>query len=266
MPRVLSVTTSLGTRWEAYSQALIASMLPAWERIVIDGRKRWSPTGFVGHVVDRDVDYVVHVDEDCFLLEASGIDDVIAQMERDPSIVAAGVPDGGYYYREHNPAALNLFFVIFRADALRKAWRNRDAWSNLRYESTYGEEVARQRPELDLSRVRWDEGEPYYPLFWSLLADGGRFLYLEERLRRDRWSSLVVSPSGRVIAEHLWYLRLWFSQDVMPGHDCPNVARYMAVELDIKERHASDLRFKLARARSTAARLARRFLRSGAPS
>ena len=169
-------------------------------------------------------------------------------------IVAAGIPDGGHYYREKNPAALNLFFCIFRLDALREAWRDRDCWSAYKFHPSYGNEVLSQRPELNLKRVSWEDGEPYYPLFWCLLSKGGRFFYLKEQLNRSRWSSCVTLDSGQVIAEHLWYLRNWFSKEVMPGHDCSNRQRYEHLRNEILFQYKADPRFLIPLARNSVCR------------
>lgn len=259
MSRVLAVTASMGTKWESYSQALLAQHVPHWRRIVVDGRKNWTPIGFIEHVIDADVDYVVHVDEDCFIRAREPLLALIEAMERDDGLVAAGIPDGGHYYRQHNPAALNLFFVVFRMDALRKAWAGRNGWAALRFQPAFADEVTRQWPALDPARISWDDmAEPYYPLFWSLLSSGGRFLYLGEQLDRTRWSTRVMSQSGEVIAEHLWYLRQWFSQTVMPGHDLPNAQRFEQFEAELMARPESGLRLRCALACGHARRLMRR--------
>lgn len=258
MPRVLAVTTSMGTKWESYSQALLAQHFPDWERLVIDGRREWSPTGFIEHAVQCDAQYVVHVDEDCFLQSREAMHEVLQAFDADPDLVAAGIPDGGHYYRALNPAALNLFFVVFRTDALRAAWSRRRQWSEMAFRPEFGEEVLRQFPQLETARIDWSDAEPYYPLFWSLLAAGGRFLYLPCELNRSRWSTLVRSPGGHVIAEHLWYLRVWFSQDTLPGHDCSNISRYRRFENDLWRRPESGLRFRALLGAMTARRLARR--------
>jgi hypothetical protein len=260
MARVLAVTTSMGTPWESYSQALLARHVPEWERLIIDGRRNWVSTGFIDRVVQADADYVVHVDEDCFVQSRTGLLAMIDAFERDKSLVAAGIPDGGHYYREHNPAALNLFFVVFRMDALRKAWEQKPQWSTARFRPEYGTEVMRQQPTLDESRIKWaDAAEPYYGLFWTLMAAGGRFLYLGENLNRSRWSTQVLFE-GQPIAEHLWYLRNWFSDEVMAGHDCANGERYRRFQAELLAQPGSGLRFRASVARMRLRSLLRRTL------
>jgi hypothetical protein len=255
---VLCVTTSLGTRWEAYSQTLLALNVPEWERLVVDGRRNWSPTGFIEQVIHHDADYVVHVDEDCFVQSREALLQLIQMFDEDSGLVAAGIPDGGCYYRERNPAALNLFFVVFRASALRDAWMARDSWPSLGFRNEYAEQVEQQCPYLDQDRIGWMKTEPYYPLFWSLLGSGGRFLYLREELRRERWSSRVSLPGGENLAEHLWYLREWFSDEVMPGHDCSNKSRYEGMESELRARWGRSPRFWTRLGISHAQRLIRR--------
>jgi hypothetical protein len=248
----------MGTRWESYSQALVAQHFPEWQRKVVDGRTGWTPTGFIEHAVREDVDFVVHVDEDCFVQSREAMFEVLARFESDPSLVAAGIPDGGHYYRALNPAALNLFFVVFRMDALRQAWSRRADWAATPFRPEFARTVQQQFPDLDPARIDWGQSEPYYPLFWSLLEAGGRFLYLPGELNRHRWSTVVHSPSGRVVAEHLWYLRQWFSDAVFPGHDCPNVDRYRSYERELWQRPESGLRFRALLAASNVRRFARR--------
>jgi len=257
--RVLLVTTSMGTRWEAYSQTLLRLLLPEWNRLVIDGRRDWSPTGFVSTVIKQEVDFVVHVDEDCFLESRSAMLRLIEAFENDPTLVAAGIPDGGCYYRDRNPAALNLFFTVFRFTALKAAWESRESWSTLSFQPEFAAQVRDQCPHLDQHRIRWTEKEPYYPLFWSMLRAGGQFLYLREELRRGIWSSRVRLTTGQPIAEHLWYLRQWFSDQVMPGHDCSNRRRYESMAADIRARWRGDPRFWLQLGAMRAKALARRW-------
>jgi hypothetical protein len=260
MTRVVAVTMSMGTKWESYSQALVAQQFPRWDRLLVDGRKGWSPTAFIEHALKRDAEYLVHVDEDCFVQSPQAMGEILQAMREQPDLVAAGIPDGGHYYRALNPAALNLFFVVFRMEPLREAWSRRDQWAHTQFREEFARDVMRQFPQLDRSRIDWAGSEPYYPLFWNLLAQGGRFLYLPHELNRTRWSTVVQSPSGRPVAEHLWYLREWFSTRTLPGHDCPNVSRYRSFERELWRRPESGLRFGAMLGAMTTRRIARRLL------
>ncbi|RUM35531.1 MAG: hypothetical protein DSY58_06760 [Desulfobulbus sp.] len=200
----------------------------------------------------------MHVDEDCFVESRNALLELVSFLNENPGIVAAGIPDGGHYYRDHNPAALNLFFVIFRMDSLRTAWKEKERWNTLQFRDEFKKDVLRQCRDLDQNRVQWDEAEPYYPLFWSLLNSGGRFLYLNHTLEEKRWSTQVSMPSGKILAEHLWYLRQWFSDDVMPGHNCPNRLRYELLRTRLLKRHRKSIWFKMVLTWMQSKRLARR--------
>jgi hypothetical protein len=251
----------MGSKWESYSQALIAQQFPTWQRLLVDGRRDWTPTLFIEHALNRDAEYLVHVDEDCFMQSSQAMEEILQVMRQRPELVAAGIPDGGHYCRSLNPAALNLFFVVFRMDPLRAAWSRRHQWGDTGFVEEFAHDVMQQCPHLDRSLIDCAASEPYYPLFWSLLAHGGRFLYLPHGLNRSRWSTIVQSPSGRPAAEHLWYLREWFSSRTLPGHDCPNVERYRSFERELWQRPESGLRFGATVGAMNARRIARRLLR-----
>ncbi len=243
MARTITVTTSLGTKWEAYSQTLLKMHVPEWPRVIIDGRCDWTPTGFVTKVLSLDSDYICHVDEDCFVSSREALLKLVAIFENDPSVVAAGIPDGGYYYRERNPAALNLFFIMFRTESLAKAWAQLERGEECSFQPEYAKEVTRQWPNLDLGRVNCDLVEPYYPLFWNMIKNGGKFFYLGEKLDSKRWSSTVLLPSGEAIAEHMWYLRNWFSKKTMQGHDSRNVDRYLNLQRHLHRTYLTKIEF-----------------------
>lgn len=251
----------MGTRWESYSQLLLKQLVPEWKCLVVDGRKNWSPIGFISQVIDADADYIIHVDEDCFIESRSALLKLISFLDDNPQFVAAGIPDGGHYYRDHNPAALNLFFVVFRVGALRVAWKEKRRWEKLKFRDEFAEGVLCQCKMLDTSRIKWDEAESYYPLFWSLLGDGGKFLYLDPKLLTKRWSTQICLPSGEILAEHLWYLRQWFSEAIMQGHDCPNCARYEQFRVELMKKNGISLRFRLSLAYLHAKRFIRRILK-----
>src|SRR5262245_1462651 len=128
MSLVTTVTTSMLTKWTIYSQCLLAHHTPEWNRVIVDGRFNWHPLMFVQEITSTRSKYILHIDEDCFLLNRQGILKIVEEMEEREDIVAAGIPDGGIYYREKNAAALNLFFVLFRRDALLHAWDMRAKW------------------------------------------------------------------------------------------------------------------------------------------
>ncbi len=91
--------------------------------------KNWHPLDFLEPALAEDSDYVVHIDEDAFLLDPEQLSRLVAEMSRDPELAAAGVPDGGTPYRHHNPYACNLFFAVFKTAVLRETIARRSDWN-----------------------------------------------------------------------------------------------------------------------------------------
>src|SRR5688500_6970617 len=97
--KLLFVTTSLGTKWESYSQSLIELGYPESTRLVVDGTRNWFPLMFLEPALAHDSDYTIHIDEDCFLFDTGQLKQLIRYLENHDEIVMAGIPDGGNYYR-----------------------------------------------------------------------------------------------------------------------------------------------------------------------
>lgn len=213
--RVLFVTSSFRTRWEIYSQALIRASGLAHRVLLLDGRSNWHPLNFVAPALAADSDFIVHMDEDAFLLDPGQLDRLLAEMQADPEIAAAGVPDGGTPYRRHNPYACNLFFTVFQTALLRKLMERKPDWRSLRFDPAFTRHL---RPPPPLSgTVEPDEFEPYYPLFWLILEQGLQIRYLSSSLDPQSMASQVFcGDESRPMVLHGWHLRKWFSRDVDP--------------------------------------------------
>lgn len=253
------LTVSMGTRWEAYGQAVLDVELPRTRKIIVDGRFGWHPTLFLDHLADVETDYVVLIDEDCFVCSGHSLKSLISILDERRDLAAAGVPDGGTYYRNHNPAALNLFFVVFRTAALKAALQPARQGDTDVFRPEYALAVNDGLPDLDHDRINVGDGEPYYWVFWRLLQRGWKFLYLQDRVDNRDWASRVSVPGSDIICVHLWYLRLWFSDECMPGHDCANRERYQAIERKIRQRYRWSGRFWIGLLTGHARRLLRRF-------
>jgi hypothetical protein len=233
-PTLLFVTTSLGTKWESYSQALIARGYPESKRIVIDGTTNWSPLMFLQTALEEESDYTVHVDEDCFLYDPAQLGALIEKMEARQDIVLAGTPDGGHYYREHNPYACNLFFMVFKTDRIRSLMLQNPQWESYRFSTDF-----KKGSELDLSfvnlhGVKYDDFEPYYGFFWMILKGSDKILYLRNGLNPEFLSTDLHFTNGKIpLARHMWYLRDWHREELGPHDKIPNRNRYLMVEKEI---------------------------------
>lgn len=216
-PKLLFVTQSLGTRWEVYSQALIRASGLADRVIVLDGRSQWHPLNFVDQALAYESDYIVHVDEDCFLLDPTQLSALISDMMDDPDVVAAGVPDGGTPYRSRNPLACNLYFTVFKTAALREAIVHCLDWRSLRFQAEYADHLTQVRKPIALPPQESLEYEPYYPLFWLILAQAKKIIYLCSSMDTACMASQVFFGSEtQPMALHGWHLRKWFSPEIDP--------------------------------------------------
>ena len=229
--KVLFVTSSLRTRWLYYSQALVARHFPKAARVVLDGRREWSPLGFLSSVLKSEADYIVHIDEDCFLLDARPLNELIAWMDTQPDVALAGTPDGGVPYRNHNPLACNLFFAVFKRKAVATLVREHPKWRHYRYSDEF---AGRGAPSQSLSSsdlVSFDDYEPYYPFSWLVLRGGRRIEYLRAELNPRYWSTDVRwhKEDASVIARHMWWVRDWKSLETKPEREC-NRHRYERLE------------------------------------
>jgi hypothetical protein len=185
------------------------------------------------------------VDEDCFTTSGEVLKELIAYLDGHPEIGAAGIPDGGHFYRRKNAAAVDLFFVVFRGCALREAWARMSQRPAPAYDADYGVDVLTQRPELDEKLIDWNGVEPYYPVFWALRRNGHRFLRLKNAFVESRSSTRVLAPSGTVVAEHLWYLRQWFSRVAMPGSVLPNPERHDDLKRELLQRYGRSASYRV---------------------
>lgn len=255
-PTLLFVTTSLGTKWESYSQALIERGYPSHKRIVLDGTRNWSPLRFLGPALSEDSDYTIHVDEDCFLYDPSQLDLLISQMEEDKDIVLAGTPDGGSFYRDHNPYACNLFFLVFKTRPIREMIESNPEWMSYKFKEGFKRAVDLDIESLDQSRVQYDDFEPYYGFFWMIFESKKKIAYLKSQVNPKFLSTDVfITISSTPLARHMWYLRSWNMTESDPYEQVPNRERYLAVERDILSSFGHENGFRRALSTSHRTRL-----------
>jgi hypothetical protein len=242
--KLLFITTSLGTKWESYSQTLIELGYPSHKRILVDGTKNWSPLKFLPVALDQDSDYTIHIDEDCFLYDAHQLDKLISYMDQREDIVLAGTPDGGHYHRDHNPYACNLFFLIFKTQAIREVLSRNPAWSGLRFKESFKETADLDISLLDQSLLNYDDFEAYYAFSWSVIESGKKIAYLKATLNPTLMSTDIYFD-GEVLplVRHMWYLRSWFVAEPDIHLKVPHRQRYLALEKEIHLLFGKDPRF-----------------------
>lgn len=228
--KITFITSSIGSKWESYSQSLIKINFPECRRIVVDGSQNWDPLYFVSHVKKVDTDYLVLVDEDCFLFDRQQLLELIKWMESHDNCGILATPDGGTYHRDYNPIACNTFFAIFRTVTLKKVTQD-NAWRELKYNNIVNDVTTEHLSSLDLERISYDKLEPYYPVFWACLKNKFTIRYIIPTLNMDLLASEVfVNGAVTPMLTHMWWLRSWNSKEIEPYLKVSNFERYEVFE------------------------------------
>lgn len=240
--RVTFVTASMGTKWTAYSQALLSLHFPNWRRIVIDGFANWEPLYFTSLFKKVDSEYVVLVDEDCFILGDQQLTGLLDYMDQHPEIAITGTPDGGTFHRDYNPVACNTFFLIIRSLAVKQIEENSN-WRTLQYSDVAHMADLNHLPLLDDKRTDFQKSEPYYPFFWWILKSGSKIRYLVPTVEPKTLSSAFATHDQQTpLFLHMWWLREWYSEQVDPYLKVSNLSRYQALKAHFLEPEFSKLR------------------------
>jgi O-methyltransferase len=176
--------------------------------------------------LQTEAEWLVNIDEDVFALDYGRILDLIHHMERH-GFEAAGLPDGGYLRpRSHNPLVLNPFFNVFNLRRIRSL-------SNLDYSSMSPDLIA--KAPVTLSRqYRYDDFEPFYPLFFALHRANIRFLYLAGETHSDGISTILHDHEGRPLLIHTWFGRRYHEPAIKQRID----DRYREVR-DLRDRESA---------------------------
>ena len=119
--RVVIVTRSMSDVLYERSEAL--QTLP-YRRIKITGLNHWrNATDYLHLLFEIDADWVINMDEDCFVFDSGRIEGILAHM-RSNGFDFCGIPDGGAcIHRFHNPLVTNPFFNIFNVARIRPGLR-----------------------------------------------------------------------------------------------------------------------------------------------
>jgi hypothetical protein len=232
--KLLFITTSLGTKWESYSQTLIELGYPSQKRILVDGTKDWSPLNFLKVALDEDSDYTVHIDEDCFLYDPRQLHRLISFMEECDDVVLAGTPDGGHYHRDHNPYACNLFFLVFKTGAIRDLLAVNPRWMSLEFQESFKSKVNLDISSLDQSLLNYDNFEPYYAFSWAIIDGGKKITYLKTAVNPFLLSTDVYFDGDALpLVRHMWYVRSWFMTEPGSHLKIPHRERYSNLQKEI---------------------------------
>jgi hypothetical protein len=237
LPGASPLAASLSSPHGQQGRSESRTVNPAWMlRQYLARRIAFDPLRPVLRGLNLPVDYVVHVDEDCFLLDADQLRETIEYMERHPEVLLAGPADGGTPYREvRNPFACNLFFNVIKREPVRRLMEQNPKWRRLRFADLPREVVSEipdrgtpARPVACDEPFHLDDYEPYYPLYWLILGTGHRIWYLPTRMTEDerRASSIRLVDRTKDMCFHMWYVREWVAGSKMVVYGIDNFERY----------------------------------------
>jgi hypothetical protein len=202
---ILIATRSMQDELYRISGGFLTFDHPVSSRLRVTGA---SAEDYFRILAGTDADWVVNIDEHAFLIDPKGVLDLIAYMDAN-GIAACGMPDGGVVpIRRHNPVACNAYFNVLDLRKVRTAWTDWPAVLGSRHRQEYERNVP---PWASRSERTFDDFEPYYCVFFSLLDAGERILYLDAETWRDGTSTLLKDHRDKPLLLHAWYARKWSS-------------------------------------------------------
>jgi len=170
--------------------------------------KNWNRY-YTTELLNVEADWIIHIDEDAFMLDSSRIELLLMYME-EHGYVCAGIPDGGVLdIRFHNPVACNAFFLILHRKAILPYIHDFETIRSCKWREEYRELT----PEIVLSkglRFEYCECEPFYGLYFWLCSKKFPILYLDAEEwsgESERTSCLLKDHTDMPFLLHTWYSR-----------------------------------------------------------
>jgi len=195
---------------------------PAWKKYRVVQSDAY---GYLVQALEIPHEWVVNVDEDCFLYDYRRVNEMIAYMEGE-GLHYAGQADGGVtVMREHNPLAMNPFFNIFHAARIREnktpKQRKFEGLEHLVDPIRMKFNYPQHSPDYQFEGGGWkfNDIEPYYPFFFWLL-ENFKPLWLSGRdfpfwnlpiLNETQPATIVCDHHDEPLAIHAWYAREYHS-------------------------------------------------------
>lgn len=174
-----------------------------FEVLLVDGSGGMYGFWYLEYIKNNlDCDWIISIDEDCFIIDTKGVLDLL-QYQIDNDFSFSGMPDGGVAnHRVANPIAINTFFTIINMKKLREVDINN---------SSYDDDLKNFFPkELIKTDYQFNNFEPYYCIFFSMLRNNNKPLYLDAYdFEMDNFSTVLKNHNGIDIAIHSWMSRAW---------------------------------------------------------
>lgn len=195
--KIVIVTRSMNRELYQLSQSTI--QLP-FTRIRLENT---SADGYFYELMKRDVDYIINIDEDVFVIDNHKLKELICYCII-YDIDICGFPDGGVLpIRTHNPLVVNPFFNIINIKKIKTGF-------SYQVVETYREHKKEYEKKTPLHLMRspyiYDDYEPYYPFFiW--LSQNYNVLYLDGETHPDGISTMLKDVHCAPFLIHTWYSR-----------------------------------------------------------
>lgn len=182
-----------------------------FDKIRVDGSNKFYTINFLLHLIEKyEYDWVILIDEDCFITNIDAMLDLLNHQIKN-NIDFSGPPDGGVItHRFHNPVSINTFFTILNLKKIKSKYNRNSIMSTV-----YEESLKKYTPSNLLKRgleFKYDNYEPYYRLFFWMLKNNMKPLYLDVRnynQRGDNLSTVLKNHNGIEFAYHSWMSRKW---------------------------------------------------------
>lgn len=273
--KFIFVRSVMFTKWTHVSEACVQHFFPDAIILNIDGRPRnsefnstklfiqkiigslplklgyasvtssFDPLKAIEIGLGSNCDYIIHLDEDCFITDGSQIYEIIDEMEKDPDIVLFGPSDGliPYYRTGYNPIACNMFFNVIKVKPLRRLIEHVPNWRNFTEHdlSNPQKAAALRRVRKTYSNFTGEKYgnfiEPYYSFYWLILKCSMKINYLPAYLANDQTRATTIRLDGHTkdLCSHLWYTREWGKTSSVDGMD--NLKRYEAMDRLLCKQH-----------------------------
>lgn len=206
---IIFLTPTFGTKWLFYQQYLLKKFFPHAKRVLIDGNIRWDFDkgldcvwyDFIKIALDNknNFKYFVHIDEDCFITEGSGILDAIQILETE-NFDLIGPADIVSKLRNENPKALNSFFMIGKISSLETVMKGYNI--NL----TFKELNIQLNPTIKDHKIEY---EPYYDFFWNYYKKGLKIANVATSFDEVYKCTGLLDNHNNTFGYHMWFTRKW---------------------------------------------------------
>ena len=170
-------------------------------------KKRFCNTtaeGYIYELLKEDVDYVINIDEDAFVLDQKSLFSLLDYII-DNDYINCGMPDGGVLpIRTHNPLVTNPFFNIINIKRIKEKINIKDI-ENVQFNRYDYLDIFPKKLTGDYD---FDNFEPYNRIFlW--IALNFKTLYLDAITHKDQISTILLNQNREPILYHSWYSRFY---------------------------------------------------------